>query len=344
MNSIDVGRDRHALLLGLRAQDRDPGLEVRRRQVGDEAPLEARPEPLLEGQDRLRRPVGGQHDLLAVLVDRVERVEELFLGPFLVRDELDVVDQQQVDPAVAGPEVVDLALLDRRDELVGELLAGRVHDALARELADDRVADRVHQVGLAQADAAIQEQRVVGVTGTLGDRERRRVGQAVGRADDEVREGVAGIEVGRAGGRALGSPDPGRLHADGAAGGFGSVAGGGAGGRPVRLALRGHHELDLDAVADHAGQRLGDQGPVAGLEPVLGEAVGDGDPEPLIVNVDEARIAQPRLVVGGRKRNLELSERGAPDLLRVHPTIVILSAGLRWVAPTTGPTEAGRRG
>ena len=94
------------------------------------------PEPLLEGEDRLRRPVGRQHDLLAVLVDRVEGVEELLLGPLLVGDELDVVDEEQVDPAVAGTELVDLALLDRGDELVGELLAGRVDDALARELGD----------------------------------------------------------------------------------------------------------------------------------------------------------------------------------------------------------------
>ena len=145
-----------------------------------------RAQALLEGQDGLRRPVGGQDDLLAVLVDRVERVEELFLGPFLVRDELDVVDEQQVDPAVARPELVDLALLDARDELVGELLRRRVDDALAREAGDDLVADGVHQVGLAEADAAVQEERVVGVARALGDRQAGRMGQPVGRADDEV--------------------------------------------------------------------------------------------------------------------------------------------------------------
>ena len=43
-------------------------------------------------------------------MDRVERVEELFLGPFLVGDELDVIDQEQIDPPIARPELVDLAL------------------------------------------------------------------------------------------------------------------------------------------------------------------------------------------------------------------------------------------
>ena len=163
---------------------------------------------------RVRIAFGGrserQHDLLAVLVDRVERVEELFLGPLLVGDELDVVDEEEVDPAVAGPELVDLALLDRGDELVGELLARRVDDALARELGDDLVADGVHQVGLAEADPAVQEERVVGVAGPLGDRQAGRVGEPVGRADDEVRERVARVEVGRA---AL-AADPRRLDPD----------------------------------------------------------------------------------------------------------------------------------
>ena len=152
----------------------------------------------------LRRPVGREHDLLAVLVDGVERVEELFLRPLLVRDELDVVDEQQVDAPVARPEVVDAALLDAGDELVGELLAGHVDDPLAREAGDDRVADGVHQVRLAEAHAAVQEQRVVGVSGALRDRQARGMREAVGGADDEGPEGVARVEADRA---ALGSAD-----------------------------------------------------------------------------------------------------------------------------------------
>ena len=182
---------------------------------------------------RVRIAFGGrsraQDDLLAVLVDRVERVEELLLGPLLVGDELDVVDEEQVDPAVAGPELVDLALLDRGDELVRELLGRRVDDALARELGDDLVADRVHQVGLAEAHAAVQEQRVVGVARALRDRQARRVGEAVGRADDEVRERVAGVDVGRR--RPRRRPAPGSTRTCGEA-----VAG--AGRRAVRLGRR----------------------------------------------------------------------------------------------------------
>ena len=63
---------------------------------------------------------------------------------------------------------------------------------------------------LPRPDAAVQEERVVGVARALRDRQARRVGEAVGRADDEVREGVARVEVGRP---AL-AADPRRLDPD----------------------------------------------------------------------------------------------------------------------------------
>ena len=290
-------------------------LEVRSGQVGDQAPLEPAAEPLLEGQDGLRRSIGRQDDLLAVLVDRVERVEELLLGPFLVGDELDVVDEEEVDSPVAGAEVVDLALLDRGDELVRELLAGGVDDALARELGNDLVADGVHQVGLAEADPAVQEERVVGVARAFGDRQAGRVGEAVGRTDDEVRERVARVDVRRPAFAA----DASRLEADGGGSGLR------AGGRAIRLGGRGRDavgaldgELHLDAVADDPGKGLADQRSIACLEPVLGEAIRDGDSEALVIDVDQLRVPQPRLEIRWRQRDLQLSEGGAPDLLGIH--------------------------
>ena len=45
------------------------------------------------------RTIGGDDDLLHALVQRVEGVEELFLGPLLLREKLDVVDQQQIHRA-----------------------------------------------------------------------------------------------------------------------------------------------------------------------------------------------------------------------------------------------------
>ena len=56
------------------------------------------------------------------------------------------------------------------------------------------VPDRVQQVGLAQPGAAVDEQRVVRLRRRLGDRDRRGVGEPVGRADDERLERVLRVE------------------------------------------------------------------------------------------------------------------------------------------------------
>ena len=152
------------------------------------------------------RPVGGDHDLAAAAVQVVERVEELLLELLGALEELDVVDEQHVDLAVAPFEARHVLRAHRVDELVHHRLGRDVANALAREELADVVADRVQQVGLAQPGRAVDEQRVVGPGRALGDRQRGRVREAVRGADDELVEGVAGIqrrgEPGRAGVRA----------------------------------------------------------------------------------------------------------------------------------------------
>ena len=96
MNSSTSSGMRDRLALGLLAQDGEPGLELGRLDVGDEAPLEPAAQPVLEGGDGAGVAVGGQHDLLVGLVERVEGVEELLLEALLALHELDVVDQQDV--------------------------------------------------------------------------------------------------------------------------------------------------------------------------------------------------------------------------------------------------------
>ena len=99
--------DVDAVVLHLPAEDRDTRLEVGRLDVGDQAPLEARAQPVLERLDVARRAVRAHHDLPACLVERVEGVEELLLDPLLVLEELHVVDQEHVVGAVALLEALD---------------------------------------------------------------------------------------------------------------------------------------------------------------------------------------------------------------------------------------------
>ena len=123
-----LGRHRTVVALGLVAQDGEAGLEVGRLDVGDQAPLEPAAQPVLERRDGVGHAVGGDHDLLVGPVQRVERVEELLLESFLAFHELDVVDQQHVDVAVAALEVGDGVGADGVDVLVEERLGGDVAD------------------------------------------------------------------------------------------------------------------------------------------------------------------------------------------------------------------------
>ena len=167
MNSATSVGSMTLIRLGLLLQDRDFGLQVRRLDVGDQSPLEAAAQPVFNLGQLLRRAVAGDHDLPHALVQGVEGVEELFLGALLVHQELDVVDQQDIHVAILVAEAGHLAVAQRVDHVVGEALAGDVADGLFRRPQLDLVADGLHQVGLAHADAAIQEQRVVGLGRTL---------------------------------------------------------------------------------------------------------------------------------------------------------------------------------
>src|SRR4030095_8924033 len=115
-------------------------------------------EPVLQRLEALGRPVGGQHDLLVGVVQRVEGVEELLLGLGLALQELDVVDEEYVDLAVAALERLLALVLDRVDELVGELFTRDVADLRAGVEAADVVAHRVQEVGLAESAVAVDEE------------------------------------------------------------------------------------------------------------------------------------------------------------------------------------------
>ena len=98
-----VGQD-DAVVLSALAQDRDARGEVGRLDGGDEPGLEALAQAVLEGVEVAREAVGGQHQLAAEVVQGVEGVEELLLGLGLRREELDVVDEQDIGVAIAALE------------------------------------------------------------------------------------------------------------------------------------------------------------------------------------------------------------------------------------------------
>ena len=185
-----------ARLLGLALQDGHPHLQFRRLDGHDQARVQTRDQPVVDALELLRVGVAGNDDL--PLVDRhcLEHMEELFLGALLVRQELDVVDQQHVQRLVIVLEAIDGVAPDGLDQVLHELVRRDVADDRPRLALLDGVAHRLHQVGLAQPHAAVNEERVVGAAGPVGHLQGRGPGQVVGLAVHEGGKGQPRVQPG----------------------------------------------------------------------------------------------------------------------------------------------------
>ena len=106
-------------------------------------------------------------------------MEEFLLCPLFSCDELNVIDQQEVDRPVARAEGGRVVVADRIDELIGEVLGRTIDDHRAGKQANSPVTNRVEQVRLAEADAAIDEQRVIRARRELRDGLRGGLGELV---------------------------------------------------------------------------------------------------------------------------------------------------------------------
>ena len=83
----------------------------------------------------------------------------------------------------------------RIDDFDGEFFGANVAEAHGGIALFDGVPDGVHQVSLAHAHSAVEEQRVVGFGGLLGDGAGSGMGELIGFADDEAVEGVAEVQL-----------------------------------------------------------------------------------------------------------------------------------------------------
>ena len=215
---------------------------------------------------------------------------------------LDVVDQQRVRRAVARPELLLGALLDRGHKVVRELLRGDVGDLPAG--ANEAVADALQQVRLAEADRPVQEQRVVQRAGRVRHAFGGGEGEVVARADDERVEDVAGVQP-RA--RVDGPRRLGRAAAL-------------EQGRVVRGRLQGL-ERDLQGPIGEIRERAHDQWTQPLLQPFGDELRARADDQRGAVEAYALRVGEPGLVVGFRNVLPEVAQCGLPELRRVvlHP-------------------------
>ena len=228
------------------------------------------------------RTVAAEDDLLLRIVERVERVEEFGLRPFLSGEKLDVVDQQHVDRSVALAKIEHAVVADRVDHFVHETLGRDVRELQISIVFEDVLTDGMHQMRLAEAHAAVDEQRVV--------RSRRRFGhgaaggmrELIRGSDDERVERVAGIEAcGR------------RSVRDAFRGLFERRRFLGAERNRRRVGVWIADEAKRQIRAQHLGHRFGDDLRVVLRQPVLEERVRHANGHRIAVFGDERGRPEP---------------------------------------------------
>src|SRR5262249_14861300 len=127
---------------------------------------------------------------------RVECVEKFLLRSLLTTEKLNVVNQKKVGLAITFPEFDQITVLDRVDELIDEQLTRDIDHLHVFPFRPDELADGLHEMGLAETDAAVNEQRIIRARRRLRDGKTGCMRNFVVWTDDERFERVPRIESG----------------------------------------------------------------------------------------------------------------------------------------------------
>jgi len=133
----------------LLAEDGCPCLKDWGLNVGYQAPFKPVDQPLPYSTNVLGRSIARNYDLLLDVVESIEGVEEFFLCTFLVRDELDVIHQQDINLPVTFSKTLGLPCSNGIYEFVCELLRWDILDMEMGGLLQNCMSRGMHEVCLA---------------------------------------------------------------------------------------------------------------------------------------------------------------------------------------------------
>ena len=123
-------------------------------------------------------------------------MEELFLRAVLAGDELNIINHQHIDRAENLFEIHDLLVAQRLDKAIHELFCRQIENPQIGLACVQLMGDGMHQVGLAQTHAAIEEQRVKGHRPALCHPAGGGMRELVGLTHDKAVKGKAGVQRG----------------------------------------------------------------------------------------------------------------------------------------------------
>src|SRR5882672_11193295 len=128
-------------------------------------------------------------------VQRIESVEKFLLNPLFTGKELDVVDQQYLGLPVFLPKTDQLIVLNPINVFIGEFLGRKVSNTRSFAMADDVLANGMEQMGFAQPDSTVQEQRIVRFARRLRDCLGRGISKVVIISNDKSVKRILGIKI-----------------------------------------------------------------------------------------------------------------------------------------------------
>ena len=185
-------------ILHILAEDRHTGLIARRLNVRDQSPFETGAETLIQCLHLFGRTIGGKNDLFSCLVELIEGVEELLLRRFFSYYKLYVIDQQNIYCSVLVAKSCHgrgITASNGFDHFIGELLGCDVQYSHAGILLENKMADRVHKVRLAQSGPSVKKKRVVSIARRFRDSKACGMREHIVAADDESIETVFGMKM-----------------------------------------------------------------------------------------------------------------------------------------------------
>ena len=165
--------------LCLFGQNRYARFEIRCLNIAHQAPLKTRHEATLQACNFRSGAITAQNELFLSFEKFVEGVEKLLLYAFLVRQKMNVVNQQHVGFAVFAAKLRQSVVLDRLNKFVGKTFRRNVNNLCVRLVLPHEMPDRLRQMGLSEPRVAVNEQRIVGFSGRVRHRCRRRMCQLI---------------------------------------------------------------------------------------------------------------------------------------------------------------------
>ena len=185
-------------------------------------------------------------------------MKELFLGTLFLREELDIVNQQCVEGAIRGLELIDRVVLQGAHHVADKLLRVHISHPGSRPIGQNEVPDTLHQVGLAEPNTAVDEQGVVAPAWIAAHLQGGGPRHLVALALDELFEGVLRIELAA---NSRGRP---RLCIDW---------------RRLALQVRQASDFQPDGHARNFAQKIRDATEAVGIDPVHHEAIRGKQPQ-----------------------------------------------------------------